>query len=1070
MNLHSSGLRLAGVLMLGASVAMLGGCSGDDSSGGGGGGTKYGPPPTARPSLNGLNVLIDVSGGNASAGGGSGGGNIEIDAQLGAFLQGNGPGRQGIDANIISAASLADNVITPTELQTDAGIFGVATGTDVFIELVDHDFYVPASATLDLSSLTAGATDRVTIRTHGRGNYIRIDGDVVLSRAGANSVQLVIESVGAEGLAISIDGDINSTSPSGFNAGNLDVTSHLGHIAITGLISLNGGSGTTAGNPGDVLINARQGNLYMPRGIFQSNGGNGSTNGSGGGEFEVYLQDNNTWRKFNWGIRANGGTGGTGGGGSGGDVYFYANCELDMFSYIELHGGNSTSSNGGDGGYMQIETDDLRGVVMTVGNGGDGTTGGSAVDTYIEVNNMYSLAIVSQGTGGAGSAGTGGFGGDREAYAYGNIIQVLIDEEGLGGNGTSGGGDGVDLYYDLAYYGLADRVTIDGTAHGGNATTSGSGGDGGSDFYVYFEGPASNTDIRYAANGGSGISNGGSLGYWQVDYYADCVNADIAITMNSGSASTGSGGSSYYGYLYFEGDARGVYADITLNGGNGSTNGSSGGYFYVDGYQDLTNCEFNFNSVGGNGGTGSGGDSGYAYFYAGSDSYGGIFTNVTVNLALMGGNSTSSDGGDAQGITLEQNEYGHGRVRVNGYANGGNGVDGGSGGYVDQYAFEATLEVTYNLVMNGGNGTTGDGGDGGEINFDDDDEHLIIRGTLTMNGGNSTSGSGGDGGEFSDVLGGYRGGLEMLNFNLTMLGGNSDSGQGGAGGYMDFSSGIEGRLRVADSSFNFSGGNGSVVSGTSDGGDGSSTYWQTASADIYIVNTTFVANGGTGRGTGGDGGFLTINADSNLDTDGSNIWVDIDVTVNGGNGVGNGTGGTGGGCDAFPRYWGTMSGIGEGEFRGTWIANGGNGAGTGNGGDGGGLGIYGGVLELLTFVNMTANGGTGVTGGMGGGLQVQNEVDGSIRLNGNLTANGGVGTATGGMGGGINIGATNATVVLSGSINVRANGGSGPANGAAGTIDIEALGAGGVNVTFNAAQLQTNTGAGTAVPANITIS
>ncbi len=1069
MNLR--GLRLAGMLMLGASVAMLGGCSGDDDSGGGGGGgTKWGPPPTARPSLTGLNVLVDLSGGNATAGAGSNGGDLEVDAQLGAFLQGNGPGRQGIDANIISAASLADNVIDPTELQTDVGIFGVATGTDVFIELVDHDFYVPASATLDLSSLTAGATDRVTIRTHGRGNYIRIDGDVVLSRAGANSVQLVIESVGAEGLAISIDGDINSTSPSGFSAGDLDVISHLGHIAITGLISLNGGSGTTAGSAANVYINARQGNVYMPRGIFQSNGGNGSTNGGSGGEFSVYLQDNNTWRDFNWGIRANGGDGGTGTGGTGGDVYFYAYCELDMFSYIELHGGDSTSSTGGDGGYMEITTDDLRGVVMTVGNGGNGTTGGSAVDTYIEANNMYSLAIVSQGTGGVGSAGSGGYGGERDAYAYNNIIQVLIDEEGLGGNGTTGGGDGGDLYYDLAYYGVADRVTIDCTAHGGNATTSGTGGSGGDDFYVYFEGPATNTDIRYAANGGSGISSGGSGSYWQVDYYADSVNADVDVTMNGGAASAGNGGSSGYGYLYLEGDARGVYADFTFHGGNGTTSGGSGQYFYCYGYQDVTNSEFNFTSNGGNGGTSTGGSSGYGYIYAGYDGYGGIFTNVTANLALMGGNSTSSDGGDAEGLTLEQYEYGHGRVRVNGYAHGGNGVQGGDGGYVDQHAFEATLEVTYNLAMNGGNGTTGDGGQGGDINFDDDDEHLILRGTLTMNGGNSTSGTGGAGGTFDDVLGGYRGGLEMLGFNLTMLGGNSDSGQGGSGGEMDFSNGLEGRLRVADSSFNLSGGNGSVVSGTSDGGDGGQAYWYTDEADVYFVNSTFVANGGTGRGDGGFGGILIFTTDHNNDGRGSNIWADIDITTNGGNGVGNGNGGAGGVAYGYSRNWPSLVSVGEAEYRGNWVANGGNGAGTGNGGGGGFLGAYGGKVQLLSLVNMTANGGTGVIGGMGGLLDFDNEDVGEIRINGNLTANGGAGTATGGMGGSIGIAVPNGTVVLSGSINVRANGGSGPANGAAGSIGIDALGAGGANVTFTATQLQTNDGAGTAVPANITIS
>ncbi|MCL4731743.1 MAG: hypothetical protein KJ044_15075, partial [Planctomycetes bacterium] len=177
---------------------VLGACGGDDKkSGGGGGGPSYAPPPTARPSLTGLSVLIDASGGNASGGVGGNGGSIDIYAQYGAMIEGTGPGRATINANILSAASLANNTVTAAELLADLGIFGTSSGTTLLIDLFAHDFWLPSGATLDLSGLTVGGTDSVVLRTHGRNNYIRLDGNVILTRAGGASVSLALESLGA---------------------------------------------------------------------------------------------------------------------------------------------------------------------------------------------------------------------------------------------------------------------------------------------------------------------------------------------------------------------------------------------------------------------------------------------------------------------------------------------------------------------------------------------------------------------------------------------------------------------------------------------------------------------------------------------------------------------------------------------------------------------------------------------------------------------------------------------------------------------------------------------------------
>ena len=116
------------------------------------------------------------------------------------------------------------------------------------------------------------------------------------------------------------------------------------------------------------------------------------------------------------------------------------------------------------------------------------------------------------------------------------------------------------------------------------------------------------------------------------------------------------------------------------------------------------------------------------------------------------------------------------------------------------------------------------------------------------------------------------------------------------------------------------------------------------------------------------------------------------------------------------------------------------------------------------------NGGTGDDAGNGGSMTVF--TDANIDMSSTVTSIGAVGVSTGGDGGSISLGNNSATLLtLTGNCVLRANGGSGTTDGAAGSITLDPSGVAPSNpnlVETAGSVVETNDGGGTAVPGNQT--
>lgn len=358
MNVERFGIaarwQKAGLLVAAIGLALVtSGCGGGDDDGGGGGAPGYAPPPTARPTFTGMTVAIDLSGGSASAGAGSGGGSLNAYVSDGRLATGNGGDRAGINANFLTAAVLLDNLVTYAELiAIDPNVTNVSGGvTD--ITLINQDFWLPAGVTLNLGG-AAGTESQVVIRTQGAGDYIRLDGNVVTTRGANAAMNLSLISNYAVGPAITIDGTITLDAGAGQAAGDLSADAMRGSIYVGGTITSLGSSGATSTGGGDVDFYSWK-DTYIRAGILQSNGGNGSTTGGGAGS--LYMQAttvNGIVHSIAWGFRGNGGNGGSGNGGSGDGMDVETFGATQMFAISESLGGTSTSAAGGAGGYTYI--------------------------------------------------------------------------------------------------------------------------------------------------------------------------------------------------------------------------------------------------------------------------------------------------------------------------------------------------------------------------------------------------------------------------------------------------------------------------------------------------------------------------------------------------------------------------------------------------------------------------------------------------------------------------------------------------------------------------------------------
>ncbi|QQR91001.1 MAG: hypothetical protein IPJ88_04520 [Myxococcales bacterium] len=426
-------------------------------------------------------------------------------------------------------------------------------------------------------------------------------------------------------------------------------------------------------------------------------------------------------------INTSGGTGDNGG--DAGQVYWYANQRVWNTGNISAVGGRGNASgtgNGGNGAYIEIDTD--YGSNFNSGNlnasGGSGTQiGGNAGYVYLYIGYPGDIRNTGNLTSNGGDVDaectTGCAGGDGRYvyfYEYGGQIVNSGALSSRGGDGAAGdGGDGgyleIGSSYDEGWY--SDYQPI-GTYH-----------------------IAGNIDLR----GGAGDTSGGDGGYLNVYIDARYVPNGQEII--------------FYGYT-----------DIITNGGNGANGGGAGFIRAQNLYGDSDNLDYTpsggvinytkITAIGGTGSNGYGGQGGYVDFE--TDTYYGYMTEAEVvynfaDIDVSGGDATAGNGGRAGYVFM----FGFNRLENHGniMAKGGDALTVDySGGDADSDPIQLFADLgetinTGNISVIGGSGLgTGSGGDA---------ERIEIVGYTTTNSGELKSNGGS-----ADAAAGFGGNADII--------------------------------------------------------------------------------------------------------------------------------------------------------------------------------------------------------------------------------------------------------------------------------------------------------------------
>lgn len=448
---------------------------------------------------------------------------------------------------------------------------------------------------------------------------------------------------------------------------------------------------------------------------------------------------------------------------------------------------------------------------------------------------------------------------------------------------------------------ILNQGTID--CSGGNSAEA-SGYDGGY-FSLRSDGYLINTG-SIKANGGDGAINGGNAPYGgQIIANSYLYNTGtIQAKGGKGTSAQGGNGAGYSNWLDVYSNYASTYNSgvIDISGGNGGTNGGHGGDLLL--YNNAAGNTLNSGDIAGNGGNATdnvaavrGGDGGTIEI----DNYGGNLA-TSGNLSVNGGAAPTAissvyggNGGNIQFYSIYgYDNYGGGPgftvaadwmdISGNLSARGGNGYNGGAGGYLSaSYGASDTNSYGPNASNTGG------------IRF------LGYR-KFACNGGSGTVGGRGAGITYrtlSDTWGYIQvpaGGIA----NEAMLeskGGTGSAGNGGNGGSLD--------LRTDDSTPSLTSAPGFPVAnivnsgslstqggdGTTDGGSGGSIYlWgYDGLASNAAINAFGGANTYDNNFRGGNGGGIDLYA--------TNGDVAFSGTVNANGGNGGALGGNGGHFD-----------------------------------------------------------------------------------------------------------------------------------------------------------------------------
>ncbi|HEX2528815.1 MAG TPA: hypothetical protein VHL31_21295, partial [Geminicoccus sp.] len=754
-----------------------------------------------------------------------------------------------------------------------------------------------------------------------------------ITTGGYASHGIVVQSIGGGGGAAGSAGGLigiggNSTYSYIANAGAIDLAS-TGQITTSGeaaigivMQSIGGGGGTGGGSTGIETI-----------------GGKGSAGGAGGTVIVNGIGPITTHGKFAHGLVAQSIGGGGGNGGS----------TLDFSVGVPAIGIGGSAGKGGAGGTVCLlsyaaDTDNCK------QQGNDAPDGRPAT---VITNGDAAIGVLAQSIGGGG-----GNGGDATGYSGESIFNLQIG----GNSGTGSSGGIVDVYLDQLTIRTAGARSMGLVAH----SVGGGGGNGGA---------ASGYDggVGYAA----GLSLGGAGG-------AGGNGGEVTVNLSSSSITTGSALASgsednqttdAYGIVAQSigggggngGAATADDIDVAVPTGEGVSLAATvamavGGKSGSGGYGSTVNVELSDNTTLSTFGQGSHGV--VAQSIGGGGGNGG---NVTVDIG-------GQDGGDMTSIQTAD-DYANGVLAQSIGGGGGNAGVGSSNTYKLGGALNMDLDI-------GLGGTGGSGSTGGAVKIDLQPYAFII-----------TQGSGSRGIVAQSIGGGggvSQGGTVMLGGTANGYSGDVEVGVGrkGSGGAVGGSVTIDSYGAITTS-----GGDADGILAQSIGGGGGlgGSMGNDASADHQLAGAislikdgestyTFQTYVGGQGGSGANGGTVTLDVTSTIQTAGD--WADgiVAQSIGGGGGTG-----------------GTATSSGSLAKATTEIGVGGQGGMSGNGGA-----ISGTVSSTIKTVGYGAFGllaqsiGGGGGGGQGG--------DGSD--NSNATVRVGAGSGVGGSGGGSGNGGT----------------------------------------------------------------
>ncbi|MFO0595049.1 MAG: hypothetical protein U0228_07085 [Myxococcaceae bacterium] len=360
---------------------------------------------------------------------------------------------------------------------------------------------------------------------------------------------------------------------------------------------------------------------------------------------------------------------------------------------------------------------------------------------------------------------------------------------------------------------------------------------------------------------------------------------------------------------------------------------------------------------------------------------------------------TTNTNGASVSLNARRNLFMNGVVR----ANAGAGDDGFRGGLVSLTA-GGDLVAAGSIEANGNDAVTpGSGGAGGEVRLDNTVGGLFGRGGMVYSSVAISAKGGNLSGSFGACEGGCTGGsggYVNLRTTATVVDGrwNVSGGSGSFGG-----TGGTAVVQIGLSTYNGGLSAGSLISSVSvnasagagdSGGNGGSVQFMAESglsvgAEIVLLGYSGLeANGGAGQTSAGGGGSIHFYQGSRSELPGGAVVNQADLSVNGGDCV-NGSGANGGSLNLTTQsgVWIPRRTWERTTNNGVLRASGGRGL---TGGVGGSINVYG-LHGATNTGDADARGGLGVTfgGGSGGSVSLQGAL-GALTNNGKLDVTGGV--------------------------------------------------------------------------------